>query len=50
MREIDKKEMLKIEGGANAILITSIVTAVVTFITGIFHGYSNPRECKIGGK
>lgn len=45
MREIKVEEMKKIEGGANGILITSIITAVVTFITGILHGYSNPKNC-----
>jgi len=49
MKELDKKEMLSIDGGANGILITSIITAVITFITGIFHGYSNPKVCN-GGK
>lgn len=50
MREINKNEMKNIEGGANGILITSIVTAIITFVTGILHGYSNPKECNVGGE
>ena len=51
MREISKDEMYDIDGGANGILITSIVTAVITFVTGILNGYSNPQKCNIeGGK
>lgn len=45
MREISKEEMMKVEGGANAILITSIVGAVITFVVGILKGYSNPQKC-----
>ena len=51
MREINKEEMYDVDGGANGILITSIVTALITFVTGILHGYSNPKKCNIeGGK
>lgn len=50
MREIDKSEMLNVDGGANIILIVSVITAIVSFITGALHGYSNPKECKVGGK
>ena len=45
MREINKKEMLSIEGGADPVLVTAIVSAIVTFIVGIFSGYSNPKRC-----
>ena len=45
MRELKKEEMKTVEGGANSILVTSIVTAVITFIVGIFYGYSNPKPC-----
>lgn len=45
MREINKEEMKKIEGGANPLIVTSIVTAIITFVVGIFYGYSNPKTC-----
>ena len=45
MRELRKQEMLKIDGGADPILITAIVTGLITFITGILSGYSNPTKC-----
>ena len=45
MREIRKEEMLKIEGGADPILITSIIGVMVTFIVGVLHGYANPKNC-----
>jgi len=45
MREIKKDEMFLVDGGANPILVTSIVAAVVTFLVGTFYGYSNPKSC-----
>ena len=44
MREINKKEMLSIEGGADPVLVTAVVSAIVTFIVGIFSVYSNPKK------
>lgn len=45
MVELKKEEMILVDGGANPVLITSIVTAVVTFLVGAFYGYSNPKSC-----
>lgn len=45
MRKLENEEMLNVDGGANGILITSIVTAVITFLVGAFYGYSNPKSC-----
>lgn len=45
MYEIKKEEMKKIEGGANPLIITAAITGIITFITGILQGYSNPRKC-----
>lgn len=46
MREIKKEEMVRIEGGgADPILVTSIVAAIITFLVGTFHGYANPKSC-----
>ena len=45
MKELSKNEMKKIEGGANPILITSIITTIISFIVGIVSGYSNPKKC-----
>ena len=45
MREIMKDEMMEINGGYNGVLITALVSGIVTFITGILHGYANPKKC-----
>lgn len=45
MKEISKKEMMSVEGGASPILITSIITTIISFIVGIVSGYSNPKKC-----
>lgn len=49
MIELRKEDMLNINGGANAILITTIIGTIITFIVGT--GYSNPGKCNVlGGK
>ena len=45
MREINKKEMLEVGGGTNPIVIGSIVGVIVTFVVGLLHGFSNPKNC-----
>jgi len=45
MKELKKEEMIRVEGGANGIIITSVVTALITFVIGVFHGYANPKIC-----
>ena len=45
MKELKKEEMMGVDGGANGILITTIVSGIITFITGILYGYSNPKKC-----
>jgi len=45
MREIKKEEMTLVEGGADPVLITSIVSAIIIFLVGALHGYSNPKSC-----
>ena len=45
MREIDNKEMMDIDGGANSIVIGSIIGVIITFVVGLLHGYSNPKKC-----
>lgn len=45
MYELKEKEMKQIEGGANGIFVTAIITGIITFVTGILHGYSNPKKC-----
>ncbi len=46
MKELRKEEMKKIDGGASAIAVSSIIGVVVTFLIGVFHGYSNPESCR----
>ena len=51
MIELRKEDMLNINGGANAILITTIIGRIITFIVGTLIGYSYPEKCNIlGGK
>jgi len=51
MIELRKEDMLNINGGANAILITTIIGTIITFIVGTLKGYSNPEKCNVlGGK
>lgn len=45
MREIKKQEMKLVDGGANGIFISSVIGVIVTFVVGVFHGYSNPKTC-----
>lgn len=39
MIELRKEDMLNINGGANAILITTIIGTIITFIVGTLKGY-----------
>ena len=41
--------LLNINGGANAILITTIIGTIITFIVGTLKGYSNPEKCNVLG-
>ncbi len=51
MIELRKEDMLKVNGGANAVLITTIIGTIITFIVGTLNGYSNPEKCNVlGGK
>lgn len=38
MIELKKEDMLNINGGANAILITTIIGTIITFIVGTLKG------------
>ena len=45
MHELKNEEMQAISGGADPLIITAAITGIITFITGILQGYSNPRKC-----
>lgn len=45
MREINDKEMMEVDGGANHILVGTIIGVVITFVVGVLHGFSNPKKC-----
>lgn len=47
MYEIKREEMQKVSGGADPLIICAAITGIITFITGIFEGYSNPKKCNI---
>ena len=49
---LNENELSNIEGGASVttvIGISMIITAVVTFISGIISGYTNPEGCRAKG-
>ncbi len=46
MKELRREEMKKIEGGASPVVVSGIIGAVITFLIGVFHGYSNPESCR----
>lgn len=45
MKEINKNEMLLIEGGASSTAVIGIVAAIVSFALGIIEGYLKPKSC-----
>ncbi len=46
MRELRNEEMKNIDGGADPVVVTSVIGVVVTFLIGVFHGYFNPESCR----
>lgn len=44
MREIDNIEMSNVNGGSAGWVVAGII-AGITFIIGIFSGYTNPNKC-----
>ena len=47
MKKLEEKEMMKVEGGINILVVTAITTAVV-FISGVITGIVNPTRCNNG--
>lgn len=45
MRELSSDEKFKVEGGASATLVGTIIGVIVTFVVGVLHGYANPKSC-----
>lgn len=45
MKELSKKELSNIQGGAFNVGIALAVTAAITFIAGIIDGYVRPLAC-----
>ena len=46
MKELKKEEMKEVAGGASPVVVSSIIGVVITFLIGVFHGYSNPESCR----
>ena len=44
MRELKKEELTMIDGGADPVLVGTIVGIIITFVVGILHGYANPKS------
>ena len=52
MIKLNENELSNIEGGASVSTVVGIgmiITAVVTFISGIINGYTNPEGCRAKG-
>ena len=52
MIKLNENELSNIEGGASVTTVVGIgmiITAVVTFISGIISGYTNPEGCRVKG-
>ncbi len=47
MQKITKEEMKKVDGGGgiSATTVVILITGLISFVTGIFHGYANPKKC-----
>ena len=45
MRELKTEEMKEINGGVNTVVLGGVISAVITFISGLLYGYSNPKKC-----
>lgn len=45
MRELSNDEKFKVEGGASAVLVGTVIGVIVTFVVGVLHGYANPKSC-----
>lgn len=46
MQLLKEEEMKRVEAGADTFVVAGIVAAIVAFLIGVFHGYSNPQECR----
>ncbi len=46
MKELNKTELRKIKGGASAGWVVAGIVAGVTFIIGIFDGFTRPFRCR----
>jgi hypothetical protein len=52
MTKLNEIELSNIDGGSSVgttIGISMIITAVLSFISGIINGYTNPEECRVKG-
>lgn len=45
MKKLNAEEMISVEGGANWITIGTIIAGIVSFVSGLISGYSNPVKC-----
>ena len=43
--ELNESEMYKVVGGAISWGMVSVIGGIITFIIGIFSGYTNPTRC-----
>ena len=45
MKTLDTQKMLAIEGGALNWGLLGGLAAIITFLAGLFDGYTNPNKC-----
>lgn len=45
MEKISNRDLTEINGGGISLTAVLGITALVTFLLGVFDGYVNPQEC-----
>ena len=45
MKTLDTQKMQAIEGGALNLGLLGGLAAIITFLAGLFDGYTNPNKC-----
>ena len=46
MKKLSKSEMKSIKGGGMSATAWAVITGVISFISGIFDGFTRPYKCR----
>ena len=46
MRELSKSEMKSIKGGGMSATAWTVIAGVISFISGVFDGFTRPYKCR----